>query len=118
MSCFREDRSFTIYDSRFTIHAPVIRYSQQGRALTFAVRVAPRASRTEVAGEHDGALRVRLAVPPVEGAANRELKRLLAKLFNLPQNAVEIIAGRNSKQKVVRIAGADAATLEQLSLSK
>jgi uncharacterized protein (TIGR00251 family) len=92
----------------------VIRYSNQGRALTFAVRVVPRASFSEIVGEHDGALRVRIAAPPVEGAANRELVKVLARSFELPQNAVEIISGANSKTKTVRIRGADAAQLEQL----
>jgi len=96
----------------------VIRCSQHNRALTFAVRVVPRAPRSAVVGEHDGALRVRIAAPPAEGAANRELKRLLAKSFKLPQNAVEIVAGSNSKNKIVRIHGADPARLEQLTLSK
>jgi len=61
---------------------------------------------------------VRIAAKPVEGAANRELKRLLAKIFKLPQNAVEIIAGSNSKRKIVRLDGADSAAIEQLILSK
>jgi uncharacterized protein (TIGR00251 family) len=108
---------FTIHHLRFTIHPKVIRYSQD-RGLTFAVRIVPRASRSEIAGEYDGALRVRVAAPPVDGAANRELVRTLAKIFKLPQNAVEIVSGANSKSKVVRVRGADAATLEQLILSK
>jgi hypothetical protein len=108
---------FTIYDSRFTIHPKVIPYSQD-RGLTFAVRIVPRASRSEIAGEYNGALRVRIAAPPVDGAANRELVRTLAKIFKLPQNAVEIVSGANSKSKMVRVCGADAATLEQLILSK
>jgi uncharacterized protein (TIGR00251 family) len=95
----------------------VIRYSQHDRSLTFAVRVTARASRSEIAGEHNGALRVRIAAPPVEGAANRELTKLLAKTFKLPQSAVEIIAGNNSKNKTIRIHGADAAVLEQIVLS-
>ncbi len=90
----------------------------QDRGLTFAVRVVPRASRSEIAGEHNGALRVRIAAPPVSGAANRELVRTLAKIFKLPQNAVEIVSGANSKNKTVRVRGADAATLERLILSK
>ena len=90
----------------------------QDRGLTFAVRVVPRASRSEIAGEHNGALRVRIAAPPVSGAANRELVRILAKTFKLPQNAVEIVSGTNSKSKTVRVRGADAATLEQLILPK
>jgi uncharacterized protein (TIGR00251 family) len=96
----------------------VIQYSEHDRGLTFAVRVVPRASRSEIAGEHDGSLRVRIAAPPVAGAANRELARVLAKTFKLSQNAVEIVSGANSKNKIVRIHGANAARLEQLGFSK
>jgi hypothetical protein len=96
----------------------LIRFSENNRVLTFAVIVASRASRSEIVGEHDGALKVRIAAPPVEGAANRELQRLLAKIFKLPQNAVEIVSGTNSKRKVVRIDGADKVVLELLTLSK
>ncbi len=96
----------------------VIRYSQDRRGLTFAVRIVPRASRSEIAGEHDGALRIRVAAPPVGGAANRELVRTLAKILKLPQNAVEIVSGANSKNKIVRIRGTDATTLKQLILSE
>lgn len=96
----------------------MIRYSQHDRSLTFAVRVVPRASRSEVGGEHNGALRVRLSAPPVDGAANRELIRVLAKSFQVPQNAVEIVSGANSKNKTVRLHGADAGRLEQLTLLK
>ncbi len=95
----------------------MIPYSQD-RGLIFAVRVVPRASRSEIVGEHNGALRIRIAAPPVSGAANRELVRILAKTFKLPQNAVEILSGANSKSKTVRVRGADAATLEQLILPK
>ena len=96
----------------------MIQYSEKDRGLTFTVRIVPRASRSEIAGEYNGALRIRIAAPPVEGAANRELIRLLARMFNLPQNAVAIISGAGSKSKIVRIAGADSAKLEQLTLSK
>ena len=75
--------------------------------ITFAVRVVPRASRSEIAGEHDGALRVRVAAPPVEGAANEELTRTLAHLLGVPPRAVEITRGHSSKTKLVRVAGAD-----------
>jgi uncharacterized protein len=96
----------------------VIRHSETDRGLTFAVRVVPRASQSEVVGEHNGALRVRIAALPVEGAANRELIKVLARSFKLPQTAIEIISGTNSKNKVVSIRGADAARLEQLIVSK
>jgi hypothetical protein len=96
----------------------VIQYSEKDRGLTFAVRIVPRASRSEIAGEYNGALRIRIAAPPVEGAANRELIRLLARMFNLPQKAVAIVSGAGSKNKIVRIAGADSAKLEQLTWLK
>lgn len=94
----------------------MISYSQD-RGLTFAVRIVPRASRSEIAGEFNDALRVRIAAPPVDGAANRELIRLLAKTFKLPQEAVEIISGASSKNKLVRVQGVDVAALERI-LSK
>lgn len=73
--------------------------------LTITVRVIPRASRSEVVGEHDDALKVKLASPPVDGAANEELIKLLAKTFAVSKNSVEIVAGHTSKTKTVRIAG-------------
>ena len=65
--------------------------------------MVPRASRSEFAGEFDGALRVRLAAPPVDGAANRELIKMLAKELKVPQAAIDIVAGSASKRKTVRI---------------
>jgi uncharacterized protein (TIGR00251 family) len=96
----------------------VIRYSQHDRGLTFAVRVVPRASRSQVDGEYNGALRVRISAPPVDGAANKELVRVLARCFRVRLNAVEILSGLTSKNKVVRLEGADAARLEQLTVLK
>jgi len=81
----------------------VIQCSEDNRGLTFAVRVVPRASRSELVGEQRGALRVRIAAPPVEGAANKELIKLLSKSFRLPKNAVQIISGLTSRNKIVRI---------------
>jgi len=84
----------------------VIRYQQSDGAVTFEVRVVARASRTAAAGEHDGALKVRVAAPPVGGAANEELLRFLARELGVPARSVEIVAGRASKSKRVRVTGA------------
>jgi hypothetical protein len=73
--------------------------------LTFRVQVVPRASRSEVVGEHNGALRVRIAASPVEGAANDELVRTLAKTFSVPTSAVKIVRGQTSKLKTVSVTG-------------
>ncbi len=83
--------------------------------LTFAVRVIPRASRSEIAGEHDGALKIRLAAPPVDGAANEELIRTLARAFRVPVRNVEISSGHHSKTKRVRIIGATREMLESVA---
>lgn len=75
-------------------------------AVTFTVRVAPRASKTGAAGEHAGMLKVRVAAPPVGGAANEELTRFLARALRVAVNSVEIISGHSSKTKVVRVRAA------------
>jgi uncharacterized protein (TIGR00251 family) len=75
--------------------------------VTFNVRVIPRSSRSEIVGEHDGALKVKLSSPPVDGAANDELIRLLAKSFGVARSDVEVIAGHTSRSKKVCIAGVD-----------
>lgn len=93
----------------------MIAYREEAGALVFAVRVAPRASRTAAAGAHDGALKVRVAAPPVEGAANQELARFLARALGVPARAVEIVSGHASKAKVVRAAGARAEDLLRLA---
>ena len=96
----------------------MIECKESGGALTFKVRVVPRASKSAVVGEHEGALRVRVAAPPVEGAANEALIKFLAKEFGVPARDVEIRSGHTSKTKVVRVAGASAEKLESISTSK
>ena len=89
----------------------MLRHTESDGALTFAVRVVPRAARSEVVGAHDGALRVRVAAPPVEGAANEELRRTLARALGVPLRAVEIVRGQTAKTKQVRVTGADSRKL-------
>lgn len=84
------------------------------RGVTFPVRIVPRASASEIVGEHDGALKIRIAAPPVEGAANRELVRLLARSFKVPRSSVEIISGAGAKTKVILLRDSSAVVLERL----
>ncbi|HEY0004711.1 MAG TPA: DUF167 domain-containing protein [Pyrinomonadaceae bacterium] len=93
----------------------VLRYTERAGSLTFTVRVVPRASKSGVAGLMDGALRVRLAAPPVEGAANEELVRTLARALDVSPRSVEIMSGHTSKIKQVRVQGAERARLERLA---
>ncbi|HEX8144439.1 MAG TPA: DUF167 domain-containing protein [Pyrinomonadaceae bacterium] len=93
----------------------VLRYTDDNGELRFAVRVVPRASRSQIAGEHDGVLRVRVAAPPVEGAANQELVRTLARELKVPVRAVVITSGHSSRLKQVTVSGATASALENLA---
>lgn len=86
----------------------MIKLTDKDGGVTFAVRVQPRASRSGVAGELDGALKIRLAAPPVDGEANEELIRVLAKLFDMPRAQIAIASGQTSKNKLIRIAGMSA----------
>jgi hypothetical protein len=83
----------------------LIDFLESDGTLTFTVRVVPRSSKTEIVGEHDGALKIKLKSPPVDGAANQELVDFLSKLFRLPKSDIEIIHGRNSHSKRIRISG-------------
>jgi uncharacterized protein (TIGR00251 family) len=93
----------------------LIKFSEEPGALVFSVRVVPRASKSAFAGEHDGALKVRVAAPPVDGAANEELIRFLARELGVPARDVEIKSGHASKSKVVRVRGATAQQLLRLA---
>jgi uncharacterized protein (TIGR00251 family) len=71
------------------------------------VRAQPRASRTEIAGEHGGALKIRVAAPPVDGDANRELVRFLARTVGVPASAVRVVSGASGRNKMIEIEGVD-----------
>jgi len=75
--------------------------------LDLEIRVIPRAGRSGFAGLRDGALLVRLAAAPVDGAANDELIALLAKTLRIPRRDITIVSGERSRSKRIRIAGLD-----------
>jgi uncharacterized protein (TIGR00251 family) len=82
--------------------------------LFFSVRVVTRASRSGAAGEHDGALKLRIAAPPVDGAANEEVVKVLAKLFSVSRSHVSIVSGQTSRLKRIAVTGfADAVSAER-----
>jgi uncharacterized protein (TIGR00251 family) len=74
-------------------------------AVTFPVHVSPRARRNAIEAVAEGALRVRLAAPPLDGRANDALCRLLAERLNIPRSAVRIVAGERSRRKRVEVRG-------------
>jgi uncharacterized protein len=82
--------------------------------VRFTVRVHPRARRSEFAGAHDGALRVRLQAPPVDGAANAALVALLADALGVPRRAVRIVSGGASRTKCLEVTGVGAEAIRLL----
>jgi uncharacterized protein len=73
-----------------------------------AIRVQPRAKRTEIAGERGRTVVIRVAAPPVDGKANDAVRRLIAQLLGVPRSAVEIVRGESARDKLVRIEGLSA----------
>ncbi len=73
--------------------------------VRFGVLVAPRASRETVIGTHDGALKVALTAPPVDGAANEALIAFVAKALRVARREVRITAGQRSRRKRVEVMG-------------
>ena len=77
--------------------------------MDLVIRVLPRAGRSGFAGLRDGAVLVKLAAAPVDGAANDELIALLAKTLKVPKRDVTIVSGVRSRSKRIRITGMDRA---------
>ncbi|HEY7676882.1 MAG TPA: DUF167 domain-containing protein [Candidatus Methylomirabilis sp.] len=83
--------------------------AERGGDAWLAVRLQPRAARTELAGLHGDALKVRVAAPPVEGAANDSLRAFLAQRLGIAVSRVQIQRGAAARTKVVRLQGVRAA---------
>ena len=96
----------------------MIDYSIRENRIVFNVKVIPRASRSEIVGEQGGVLRVKIAAPPVDGAANEELMRVLAKEFGIRSGAVRILAGQTGRMKRISIEGISPEILQTLSRRK
>jgi hypothetical protein len=75
----------------------VLRRSDEGTIIEITVQ--PRASRSELAGVHEGRLKLRITAPPVEGEANRECIHFLAKLLHVPKSSVVLLQGLKSRRK-------------------
>jgi hypothetical protein len=90
----------------------LIRSTTTGAALD--VRVIPRAKTTTIDGERDNAVLVRLAAPPVDGAANDELIRYISSLCGLPRRAVRILSGERGRRKRLALDGISADSVREL----
>ena len=83
--------------------------------LTLTLHIQPGAKKTEFAGLHGDALKIRLAAPPVDGKANEALVRFVADTLGLPRSAVELKSGHTSRRKVLEVSGADTDRVARLA---
>jgi len=81
----------------------MVRVRESKKGLTFDIQVIPHASRAEIAGVQEGAFKVKVTAPPVEGAANEACIKLLAKELGLKKSQMEISSGAKSRKKTVMI---------------
>jgi hypothetical protein len=81
--------------------------------VTIPIRAVPRAARDALDGVAEGALRVRLTAPPVEGAANKALVAFLAGVLGVPRHDIDIAAGEHGRRKLVRVRGLTADAVRQ-----
>ena len=80
-------------------------HRNEGGGIVLTLHVQPGAKRSEVAGLHGDALKIRLAAPPIEGRANEALLRFIAELFAVPLRNVELLRGAQSRHKMVKVTG-------------
>ncbi|PLY03076.1 MAG: YggU family protein [Desulfuromonas sp.] len=88
-----------------------LRSVEEGTVIS--LHVQPRASRNEIIGEQDGALKVRLTSPPVEGAANKLCCEIFAKTCGVPKRNVSILSGEKSRQKRLLVSGLSVAVVQE-----
>lgn len=87
----------------------MIEIRETASGASFAVRVQPKAKKNAIVGEMDGALKLAVTAPPIEGRANEAVVRFVAELLNVARSSVTIAAGASSRNKVVRVEGLSAA---------
>ncbi len=92
--------------------------TKEDGTIILSLYVQPRAGKNELAGLHDGALKLRLTTPPVDGKANKAVIAFLAKKLKLSKSAVVLHRGLKSRRKQLQIIGLDEQTVrERLGLS-
>ncbi|NJD26084.1 MAG: YggU family protein [Betaproteobacteria bacterium] len=90
------------------------RVAPDGR-ITLTLHIQPGAKKTECAGLHGDALKIRLAAPPVDGKANAALVDFIATTLGLPKSAVTLKSGQTSRRKVVEVVGAISSEVKALA---
>jgi|SRR5437660_12797547 len=90
----------------------MIAVTETAQGCILAVRAQPGARKNALAGEHGGALKIKVTAPPQDGRANKALVEILCKTFNVKRSQVELVAGETSRDKRFLIRGLSKAALE------
>ncbi|MDD2372821.1 MAG: DUF167 domain-containing protein [Syntrophomonadaceae bacterium] len=83
----------------------MLNIQESDEGLRIEVKVQPRSSRNQISGEQEGALKVKLTAPPVEGEANQALVNFLSRLLKLPRKNIILIRGETTRNKLIEIRG-------------
>jgi len=113
--------AFTFFDAavrislRTVVGSEVASTFNDTKVMTARIEiyVQPRAAKTAIVGLHDGRLKIRLAAPPVDGAANTELIEFIAERLDVAKSNVRIVAGASSRRKVIEVMGVSLAMVEE-----
>jgi hypothetical protein len=87
-------------------------FRESNGAVTFAVKVIPRASKNQIVGIEGDAIKIRLNAPPVEGKANDALMEFLADVLQVARAQIGIVTGQTARRKIVRVRGRTAKQIE------
>jgi len=90
------------------------RIRETDAGLMVPLHVQPRARQTQIAGIHNGALKVKISAPPVDDAANRAIVEYFSKMLGLPRSHVQIVAGQKSRDKLLHVIGISLRTFQAL----
>jgi uncharacterized protein len=84
---------------------PLLKVRETSLGLEFQLHVLPRAKRSQLAGLHNGALKIKVTAPPVDDAANRAIVEFFSGLLDVPKSSIQILAGAKSRDKRIQIKG-------------
>lgn len=85
----------------------MLRITETKGGIRLEIKVQPRSSRNQIAGEQDGVLKIKLTAPPVDGEANQALIDYLSGLLGVPKRNINLVKGETSRNKLVEISGID-----------
>jgi len=80
-------------------------FKQTDEGVEISLYIQPKASKTELIGEHNGLLKIKIKAPPVEGQANTEVIEFLSEILQIPKRQIEFLKGDKSREKKVLVRG-------------